>query len=146
MRVFAARTSWRSLVHSWSILSSHDTARIRCSELDGPRLRIGDRTILLAAPTRQRQRNWPNHRAARWPATCNPHLFVNVYTAVRTGRAQQRLGQEESGTHVRQIHEDRILHEATPQRGHSTRLCDLFGLSIKSAQRYTALATDLGAA
>lgn len=29
MRAFAARTSWRSLVHSWSILSSHDTARIR---------------------------------------------------------------------------------------------------------------------
>ncbi len=29
MRAFSAQVSWRSLVHSWSILSSHDTARIR---------------------------------------------------------------------------------------------------------------------
>ncbi len=29
MRSFAAQTSWRSLTHSWSLVSSHDTARIR---------------------------------------------------------------------------------------------------------------------
>ncbi|HZN16765.1 MAG TPA: glycoside hydrolase family 13 protein [Micromonosporaceae bacterium] len=29
MRAFAARVSWRSLTHSWTLLGSHDTARIR---------------------------------------------------------------------------------------------------------------------
>nr|WP_055501681.1 glycoside hydrolase family 13 protein [Nonomuraea pusilla] len=29
MRAFAAQISWRSLTHSWSLVSSHDTARIR---------------------------------------------------------------------------------------------------------------------
>lgn len=29
MRAFAARVSWRSLTHSWNILDSHDSARIR---------------------------------------------------------------------------------------------------------------------
>ncbi|MEV0460247.1 glycoside hydrolase family 13 protein [Catellatospora methionotrophica] len=29
MRAFAARVSWRSLVHSWNILDSHDSARVR---------------------------------------------------------------------------------------------------------------------
>jgi alpha-glucosidase len=29
MRAFAAQTSWRSLVHSWNMLGSHDTPRVR---------------------------------------------------------------------------------------------------------------------
>ncbi|GAA0944071.1 maltodextrin glucosidase [Actinocorallia libanotica] len=35
MRAFSAQTSWRSFTHSWSILSSHDTARIRTVCGDG---------------------------------------------------------------------------------------------------------------
>jgi len=36
------------------------------------------------------------------------------------------------------IREDRILHEAHATRGDIRRLCDLFGLSVSGAERYTA--------
>lgn len=39
---------------------------------------------------------------------------------------------------VRRIREDRVLDEARATRGDVRRLCDLFGLSIKAAERYTA--------
>jgi hypothetical protein len=42
------------------------------------------------------------------------------------------------GMPVRRIREDRILHEANATRGDVRRLCDLFGLSIKGAERYTS--------
>lgn len=68
------------------------------------------------------------------PATLDPHLFINVYTAVRTSQVSNV--NEEVGMQVQRIREDRILHEATG--GDVRRLCDLFGLSIKGAERYTA--------
>jgi hypothetical protein len=39
---------------------------------------------------------------------------------------------------VRVIREDRILDEAHASAGDLRRLCDLFGLSVKAASRYTA--------
>jgi hypothetical protein len=40
---------------------------------------------------------------------------------------------------VRAIREDRILDEVLATGGDLRRLCDLFGLSVKAAHRYTAL-------
>ncbi|MEU8278383.1 hypothetical protein ACFYOK_35515 [Microbispora bryophytorum] len=125
-------------------LGNQDLRGLLLTALDGPRLRIGDRAILLASPVRQRLRAWLDHRATRWPVTCNPHLFVNVYTAVRTGPVSNVYVKKKVGMRVRQIREDRILHEAHATGGDTRRLCDLFGLSIKGAERYTALVTDLG--
>jgi hypothetical protein len=39
---------------------------------------------------------------------------------------------------VQAIREDRILHEAHATKGDVRHLCDLFGLSVAGAQRYTA--------
>jgi hypothetical protein len=41
------------------------------------------------------------------------------------------------GSSVRAIREDRILDEAHASAGDLRRLCDLFGLSVKAAERYT---------
>ena len=35
------------------------------------------------------------------------------------------------------LRQDRILHEAISTEGDSRRLCDLFGLGIQQASRYT---------
>jgi hypothetical protein len=39
---------------------------------------------------------------------------------------------------VQAIREDRILHEAHASGGDIRRICDLFGLSVTAAERYTA--------
>jgi hypothetical protein len=66
-------------------------------------------------------------------------LFINSYTAVRTGPVSDVYVNEAVGMPVRRIREDRILHEAYATRGDVRRLCDLFGLSIKGAERYTSI-------
>ena len=40
---------------------------------------------------------------------------------------------------IQQIREDRILHEALATGGDVRRLCDLFGISVAAALRYTAV-------
>lgn len=104
------------------------------TDVDGVRLSVGDRRILLAAPVRQRLTAWLDHRAAYWSATLNPHLFVNRHTAVRTGPVSNVYAGKTVGMRVQRIREDRILHEAHATGGDTRRLCDLFGLSIKGAE------------
>jgi len=119
-------------------LRNHHLRELLLTDIDAARLRIGDRTILLAGPVRERLTTWLNHRAARWPATLNPHLFINAYTAVRTGQVSNVYVIETAGMPVHRIREDRILDEAHASSGDARRLCDLLGLSIKGAERYTA--------
>ena len=49
MRAFAGRVSWRALVHSWSLLGSHDTARIRTVVGDAARHEVAV-ALLMTLP------------------------------------------------------------------------------------------------
>jgi hypothetical protein len=64
--------------------------QIRCMQLtdivDG-RLTLPDgRVIPLAAPVRVRLTAWLDHRAATWPRTRNPYLFITQHTAPGSAR------------------------------------------------------------
>jgi hypothetical protein len=78
-------------------------------------------------------------RARRWPNTVNPHLFVNLHSAVRTGPVHAVWITNTIGISAQVIREDRILNEAITTRGDVRRLCDLFGLTIGGATRDTAV-------
>jgi hypothetical protein len=95
--------------------------------------------VLLAGLARRRLSTWLDHRAARWPATRNPHLFINTYTAVRAGTVSHHYVLQTVGMGIQQIREDRILHETLATGGDVRRLCDLFGISVAAALRYTAV-------
>jgi hypothetical protein len=117
--------------------------QLNLTDLHEGRLHIGDQTVLLADPVRERVAAYLNHRARRWPNTANPHLFVNDQGHNRTRPVspwwiRRRLGM--SGQAIRQ---DRILDEAHATRGDVRRVCDLFGLSIAGAYRYTATVDQL---
>ena len=103
------------------------------------RLHLDGRTVLLAAQVRQRLGAWLDHRAERWPHTANAHLFINAYTAVRTVPVSRRWINQTLGLPSQAVREDRILHEALASGGDVRRLCDMFGLSVKAAERYTAV-------
>lgn len=114
---------------------------LRCLKLtdirDG-RLHVGDRRIPLAEPARQRVAAWLDERARRWPATANPHVFIHARTALGTGPVGQRWVKLKTGLTARVMREDRILDEVNATGGDLRRLMDLFGLTAKGAQRYTA--------
>ena len=97
-------------------------------------------TVLLAGPARVRLAAWLDYRARRWPDTANPHLFITQRSALALGPACHRWIKLKTGVPggVQAIREDRILHEAHAGGGDLRRLCDLFGLSVSGAERYTA--------
>ncbi len=110
----------------------------RLTDVRDGRFHIGEQVILLAPLVRERLNAYLAERAARWPDTANPHLFIHHRSALTTGAItpwwiRQRLGM--SGQAIRQ---DRILDEAHATAGDLRRLCDLFGLSVAGAYRYTA--------
>ncbi|TVZ03756.1 hypothetical protein EAS64_14920 [Trebonia kvetii] len=88
------------------------------------------------APVRQRLAAWLDERARRWPATVNPHLFIDWYTAVRESPVSSSWITHTLGTSPQAVPEDRILHEASATGGDIRRLCDLFGLTVGGAEPY----------
>jgi hypothetical protein len=86
----------------------------------------------------QRLAVWLDYRNTRWPNTANPHLFVHYRTATQTRPVGLHWLYLKLDSSVRAIREDRILDEVRASAGDLRRLCDLFGLSVKAAERYAA--------
>ena len=63
------------------------------------------------------------------------HLFINKQSAVRTTQVSNVWINSTLGMSAQALREDRILDEAHATRD-IRRLCDLFGLSVKGAERY----------
>lgn len=120
----------------------YQMCRIRLTDIRDGRLHIGDQVILLAAPVRQRVAAWLDYRGRTWPDTVNPYLFLHVRNAGTLRPVTPWWIRHQipvAGTLIRQ---DRILAEADATGGDIRALCDLFGISIASAYRYSAIATD----
>jgi hypothetical protein len=123
---------------SFHAVRSGQLRTLHLTDLRDGRLHLPDRAVPLATPVRHRLTAWLDHRAQRWPATANPHLFINIQTAARTTPVSGVWIRDTLGMPAQAIREDRILHEATATGGDIRRLCDLFGLSVQAADRYAS--------
>lgn len=137
-----ARGAVAALV-AYHALRSSDIRRLQLDDIRDRHLRIGrgarEHVVLLAPAVRQRLNTYLHHRTVRWPDSANPHLFIHFRTAARTdpvGPRWIRLTLDIPGN-IDAIRQDRILHEAHATGGDTRQLCDLFGLSINAASRYT---------
>ena len=65
---------------------------------------------------------------------------------MRAGTVSHHYVPQTVGMAIQQIREDRILHEALATGGDVRRLCDLFGISVAAALRYTAVLDPPGLA
>jgi hypothetical protein len=101
------------------------------------RLVAADRSIPLTIPVRLRLTAYLTHRHRHWPNTANPHLFVH-YRNANTSPVTPWWVSRRLGMSPQSIRLDRILDEAHARGGGIRVLCDLFGLSIAGAYRYTA--------
>ena len=95
------------------------------------------RTLPLAAPVRSRIADYLDLRNRRWPNTVNPHLFINMITAISAGPVGPRWVRLTLGMAPHAIRQDRILHEAIATGGDVRRLCDFFGITVAAALHYT---------
>ena len=125
-------------------LASHQIRELRLTDIRDRRLHLDGRVIPIAEPARRRIRTWLDHRNQRWPTSPNPHLFIHFRSAANTEPVGTRwvfltLGITGGAQALRA---DRILNEAVATGGDPRRLCDLFGLSIGHATRYTQAITE----
>jgi hypothetical protein len=118
-------------------LTAQQLARLQLTDIVDGRLALDGRTIPLAGPVKVRLTAWLDHRSRTWPATINPHLFVGRVSAPRLTPVGKQFPWR--GTHLRPqaLREDRILQEIHASGGDVRRICDLFGLNIETAMRYT---------
>jgi hypothetical protein len=81
-------------------------------------------------------RAWLSRRAATWPNTINPYLFVTQRTAPRLVHPGTQFPWNRTGLRPQALREDRILAEAHASGGDVRLLCDLFGMSVECATRF----------
>lgn len=118
-------------VRVWQLLQLHVT------DVHDGRLYLPDHIVPLAEPVRQRVSAYLDYRQQSWPNTANPHLFIHYRNANTTTPSTPWWIRKRLGMTAQSIRQDRILDEAHATSGDVRRLCDLFGLSIASAYRYT---------
>jgi hypothetical protein len=129
-------------------LASREVRALKLTDVVDGRLTLGDRVIPLAPPVLPRLAVWLDHRARTWPATVNPHLFVNRRTAPRRTEVSRPFPWKQVNLAPQTLREDRILDEIRATGGDVRRVCELFGLGVDAAMRYafTLDATDTKAA
>ncbi|WP_253868270.1 hypothetical protein [Promicromonospora umidemergens] len=118
-------------------LTGHQVRHLQLTDIIDGRLTLPGRSIPLAGPVRVRLTAWLDYRAGRWPHTINPHLFLTQFTAGRLTPPSHVFPWKKTTLRPQALREDRILAEAHANGGDLRALCDLFGLSIEAAQRYT---------
>lgn len=111
--------------------------RLLLTNLRDGTLHIDDRVIPLAQPVRERLVTYLDHRQQRWPRTTNPYLLINQHTAGRAEASGPVWFHRLLGMTPRHLREDRILDEVLATGGNLRQVCDLFGISIHGAARYT---------
>lgn len=110
------------------------------------RLWLDDHVVPLAEPVRQRLSAYLDYRQQRWPHTANSHLFIHYRNATTTRPVTPWWINKRLGISAQSIRQDRILDEAHATGGDVRQLCDLFGLSIAGAYRYTTTVDHPGIA
>jgi hypothetical protein len=131
-----ARAAITALIAFHAPRISHLRA-LRLTDLRDGRLFLPQHTIVLAQPVRVRLAAWLDERARRWPDTSNPYLFIHHHNAVRTRPVSAGWITNTIGISAQLIRQDRILDEALVTNGDVRRICDMFGLTVSSAVRYT---------
>ncbi len=118
-------------------LTAKQIQHLKLTDIVDARLTLDGRDIPLAAPVVTRLTAWLDHRTTTWPGTINPHLFVGIRSAPRLGPVGQQFPWTRTDLRPQALREDRILQEIHANGGDIRQICDLFGLSIDAAQRYT---------
>ncbi|WP_461410971.1 hypothetical protein [Georgenia sp.] len=119
-------------------LTTAQVQHIQLTDIIDGRLRMPDgRFIPLARPVLVRLAAWLDRRAARWPETKNPYLLVTVQTAPRLSPPGRNFPWKKAGVTAQALRTDRILYEVEQTGGDVRRICDLFGVNIDTAMRYS---------
>jgi hypothetical protein len=120
-------------------LRSQQIRDLKLTDIRDGRLSLNSRDMPLAGPVLPRLAAWLDYRARTWPATINPHLFVNRRTAPRLMAVSRPFPWRDVTFTAQSLREDRILDEVRATGGDVRRICELFDLNVGTALRYIAV-------
>jgi hypothetical protein len=118
-------------------LTRKQLQNLQLTDIVDSRLYVDGRNIPLAAPVRARLAAWLEYRQRTWPGTLNQHLLVTRKTAPRLVPPGANFPWSELPFSCTALREDRILQEIHATGGDVRRICDLFGMGIEAATRYS---------
>ena len=119
-------------------LTARQLAGLKLTDIADGRLALAGRDIPLAGPVKVRLAAWLDHRTRTWPATANPHLFINKNSGPRLTPVGKQFPWRNTTLRPQALREDRILQEIHATGGDVRRICDLFGITVGTAMRYAA--------
>jgi hypothetical protein len=125
-------------------LTASQLASLKLTDIVDGRLTLDGRDIPLAGPVKVRLASWLDHRARTWPATINPHLFINKNSGPRLTPVGKQFPWMKTNLRPQTLREDRILQEIHATGGDVRRICDLFGITVGTAMRYAAAPSPPG--
>jgi integrase len=126
-------------------LTVNELCTLKLIDIIDGQLHIGARIIPLARPVLPRLAGWLDYRARKWPETINPHLLVSLKTGPRLTSVSRSFPNGQSGIALQALREDRILDEVRATGGDLRHICELFGITIDTAMRYTNTLDHIGA-
>ena len=118
-------------------LTAKQLHELTLTDITDRKLTLDTREIPLAEPVLVRLRAWLDHRARTWPGTINEHLFISRRSAPRLVPVGRQFPWHTTSLRPQALREDRILQEIHATGGDIRRICDLFGLTVDTAMRYT---------
>jgi alpha-glucosidase len=161
MRTFAALTSWRTYTHGWSLLGSHDTARIRTVVGDPARVEValgllltlpgvpmifaGDEIGQQGVNGEDSRRPMPWHRRSEWDAATWTRYQALIAlrhksVALRHGGLRWALVDDDVLCFLRETADERMLVLARREAGAPRRLA---GVGAVGAENVYGGATAL---
>lgn len=132
-----ARAALTALFAFYALLP-RQVRQLKLTDLRDRHLHIGERILPVPPAVHDRLSGYLAYRAARWPASLNPHLFINMQTAGHLTPVGPYWFARILKIAPSLLREDRILDEANASPGDVRRICDLFGMTVKAALRYTS--------
>jgi hypothetical protein len=114
---------------------------LKLTDVRDGRCYLPGRTVLLAGPVKTRLAAYLDYRHSRWPGSINPHFFIHYLSAPATGPASYGWVNDRLGLPASAVRQDRIIDEVIAAAGDLRRICDLFGVTIATAEHYTSVLT-----
>jgi alpha-glucosidase len=163
MRTFASLVSWRSLTHSWTLLGSHDTARIRTVVGDSGRLDVavgllmtlpgvpmvfaGDELGLTGSWGEDARRPMPWHRPESWDqsALARYRTLIRLrrdHAALRHGGLRWAHVSADGLVFLRETPTERLLVSARRAGGPSVRVAGVHAAAAENVYGGAAALCD----
>jgi len=127
-------------------LRVREVTALKLTNVRDGRLRLGDRTVLMAGHVRTRMSDYLTYRNRRWPASINQHFFVTYLSAPGTGPVSRHWIRARLGMPASAVRRGRIADETIATAGDLRRITDFFGVTITTAEHYATVLSHPGLA